>query len=108
MSDPSGLWEQQAGWWQAGFTDGVDAEYTEQIIPIALAELAEMGGATRVLDVGCGEGQITRLAGESVAVAIGVDPTWAQVTEAVRRGGPASVSYCRGGAAALPFVDSSF
>jgi len=89
--DSADLWEQQAGWWQAGFTGGVDAEYTEQIMPMALAELA---GASRVLDIGCGEGQITRLAGES-ATAIGIDPTWAQLTEGVRRGGAAS--YCRAG-----------
>ena len=46
-------------WWIEGFTDGADPEYEEQILPAAAAELA---GARRVLDVGCGEGQIARLA----------------------------------------------
>ena len=29
------LWERNAGWWQDGFTDGADAEYEEQILPLA-------------------------------------------------------------------------
>ncbi len=98
------LWEENAGWWQAGFTEGADAEYTEQILPMAAADLA---GASAGLDVGCGEGQISRLAAAGGArLVVGVDPTWAQVREAVaRRGGPV---YARGAAAALPFPSSSF
>jgi SAM-dependent methyltransferase len=108
MAEPDDLWEEHAGWWQAGFTGGVDAEYTEQILPMAAAHLA---GADRVLDVGCGEGQVARLAvsvsGSSGAgVVVGVDPTWAQVIEARRRGGGAV--YLRAGAAALPFPDGFF
>jgi SAM-dependent methyltransferase len=97
------LWEDQAGWWQAGFTDGADPEYTEQILPLAAAHLA---GARRVLDVGCGEGQVARLATEIGAErVVGVDPTWAQVTEAVARsGGP---SYGQADAAALPVRSGS-
>jgi SAM-dependent methyltransferase len=98
------LWEDHAGWWQAGFTDGVDAEYTEQILPLAAEHLV---GARRVLDVGTGEGQVARLAvaGGAELVA-GVDPTWAQVVEARRRGGGAA--YGRATAAALPFPDDAF
>jgi SAM-dependent methyltransferase len=98
------LWERNAAWWQAGFTDGADAEYTEQILPMAAAELA---GAAEVLDVGCGEGQLSRLAVEvGASRAIGVDPTWLQLTEAkARRGGPA---YTRSSADALPFPSSAF
>ena len=33
------LWEEHAGWWQEGFTGGVAAEYEEQILPLAAAEL---------------------------------------------------------------------
>jgi ubiquinone/menaquinone biosynthesis C-methylase UbiE len=59
-----------------------------------------------VLDVGCGEGQVTRLAGARGAGSIGVDPTWAQLTAAVRRdGGPA---YAAASAHRLPFRDESF
>jgi SAM-dependent methyltransferase len=97
------LWEQHAGWWQDGFTDGADPEYDEQILPLAAHWLA---GARRVLDIGCGEGQISRLAAAAGAEVVGVDPTWAQVHEArARAGGPA---YSRAGAAQLPFAAGSF
>ncbi|MDQ3147888.1 MAG: class I SAM-dependent methyltransferase, partial [Actinomycetota bacterium] len=78
MSDP-GLdpWEANARWWQEGFTDGADAEYTEQILPLAAEHL---GGARSVLDVGTGEGQLARLASGAgpVDLVVGVDPTVAQ------------------------------
>jgi SAM-dependent methyltransferase len=98
------LWEAHADWWQAGFTEGADPEYTEQILPLA-AEL--LTGARDVLDVGTGEGQIARLAcsGGSERV-IGVDPTRAQVVEAARRGG--GPIYTRADAAALPLTAESF
>src|SRR3954447_3533109 len=97
-------WERQAGWWQAGFTAGADPEYEEQILPLAAAELA---GAAAVLDVGCGEGQVARLAAAGGATrVVGVDPTCNQVVVArTRGGGPA---YARGGADALPFPDATF
>ena len=98
------LWEEHAGWWIDGFTDGVDPEYTEQILPMAAAGLA---GARRVLDVGCGEGQVARLAVAGGAeVVVGLDPTWNQLVVARERaGGPV---YLRGGADGLPFADASF
>jgi SAM-dependent methyltransferase len=99
-----GLWEINASWWINGFTAGADPEYEEQILPLVAAELA---GAERILDVGCGEGQITRLAaGLGDATAIGVDPTWNCVTVAAQRGGTAG--FARGEAAALPFAGGSF
>jgi SAM-dependent methyltransferase len=101
---PDDLWEKNAGWWQDGFTDGADAEYTEQILPMAAEHLA---GARRVLDVGTGEGQVARLATQVGAeLVVGVDPTAAQVVVARQRaGGP---HYLRSGAAALPFPDAAF
>ncbi len=33
------LWEEHAGWWQDGFTDGADPEYDEQILPLAAEHL---------------------------------------------------------------------
>src|SRR6187200_1561892 len=108
MTEPTGsrddaldddLWERHADWWIDGFTDGADAEYEEQILPLAAQELA---GAARVLDVGCGEGQVARLAAGrlNAATVVGVDPTWAQVVVAHERGG--GPAYARADAAALP------
>ena len=113
-------WEQHAGWWQEGFTDGADAEYEEQILPMAAEHLA---GASSVLDVGTGEGQMARLAARSVAagrdglssdaglrgpnaVVVGVDPSWAQLAAARDRGG--GPSYGRAEATALPFRTGAF
>ena len=39
MND-NGLWDEHAQWWIDGFTDGADPEYVEQIIPLAVEELA--------------------------------------------------------------------
>jgi SAM-dependent methyltransferase len=94
------LWEDHAGWWQAGFTEGADPEYEEQILPLARQHL---DGARRVLDVGTGEGQLARLVD---GFAVGVDPTWAQIREAALRGG--RVGYARAGATTLPFRDAAF
>jgi SAM-dependent methyltransferase len=96
-------WEKTSAWWQAEFTEGADAEYVEQILPLAAVHLA---GASRVLDVGCGEGQVARLVRAGGGTAVGVDPTWAHLTEARRRGG--GPVYVGGLAGALPFPDSAF
>ena len=99
------LWEEHASWWQGGFTEGADPEYEEQILPLAAQCLA---GARRVLDVGCGEGQVARLASklDGVETVVGLDPTWAQIAVAAERGG--GPRYLRAGAGALPFVDGAF
>src|SRR4051812_31125624 len=69
---------------------------------------AHLDGARRVLDIGCGEGQVARLAAAAPSsdVVVGVDPTWAQVVVAVERGG--GPRYGLAGAAALPFADGAF
>ncbi len=99
MSDS--LWETHAKWWIDGFTDGADPEYEEQILPLAARELE---GRQRVLDVGCGDGQVSRLAARLGAQVIGIDPTWNCVNVAGERG----TTVARAGAAALPFADQSF
>jgi SAM-dependent methyltransferase len=104
MTDGTDLWEQQAAWWQEGFTAGADPEYEEQILPLAAEELA---GARTVLDVGCGEGQVGRLAvAGGIPTVVGIDPTWNQLVVARRRDG--GVRYARAGADALPFPDRTF
>jgi len=101
---PRDLWETNASWWIDGFTDGVDAEYEEQILPLAAEEMA---GARTVLDIGCGEGQVSRLAKRIGAeLVVGVDPTWNQVRVAAERGG--GVHVARAGADGLPFGDAQF
>ena len=107
MNDETGtepdLWEANAAWWQSGFTDGADAEYVEQILPLAATHLE---GARRVLDIGTGEGQLARLAVAATDVVVGIDPTQAQLdTARLRGGGPA---YARAAADALPFPDAAF
>ena len=57
MSD-NGLWDEHAQWWIDGFTDGADPEYVEQIIPLAVEELA---GRHKILDLGCGRGAFLSL-----------------------------------------------
>lgn len=107
--DAGDLWETHADWWQEGFTDGVDPEYTEQILPLA-RQLLE--GYQRVLDLGCGEGQIARLAAETnqPELIVGVDPTPSQIQVAVERRGNehAQAEFLVGGASALGFPDDAF
>ena len=106
-SDPSGLWEQHAVWWQEGFTEGADAEYEEQILPMAAEHLATPGLPLRLLDIGTGEGQIARLAARlGVGTVVGVDPTAAQIVAAAGRA--AGPSYAKATAARLPFPDGAF
>ncbi len=118
------LWEVNSAWWQESFTEGADPEYREQIVPL-LVELLSEAGPTTVVDIGCGEGQLSRVAAglPSVRRVTGVDPTSSQLVEAARRGhnktarddgrgqgatGSAGVHYARATATALPFPDKSF
>lgn len=98
VPDLAAVWERHARWWQEGFTEGADVEYSEQILPLAAEQLA---GADRVLDVGCGEGQVARLAADGGATrVVGLDASAAQIGEARRRGG--GPAYVQGSATALP------
>jgi len=103
VNTPISAWEQHAGWWQREFTDGADPEYEEQILPLVDLHLA---GARRVLDVGCGEGQVSRRIAALGADVVGLDPTVAQHALAIERG--RGVRYLRGGADALPFRERAF
>ena len=95
-------WEQHAGWWQDGFTDGADPEYVEQIVPLCL-ELLD--GRRTVVDIGCGEGQLARMLAGRGADVVGLDPTDAQLRLArTRAGGP---SYARAAAEGLPLRDAT-
>lgn len=96
------LWDKHAQWWIDGFTGGVDPEYEEQIIPLACEELS---GFTRILDVGCGDGQIARALAAQGSDVLGVDPTELHISIARERaGGP---RYEIGSALQLPVDDNS-
>ena len=83
MTDP---WEDHAEWWQREFTNGVDPEYTEQILPLIQQHLPASG---RMLDLGCGEGQVGRVAAAQGLDVVGLDPAFTQVALASSRaGGP--------------------
>ena len=94
-------WVRHADWWHREFTGGVDAEYAEQILPLVAASLPASG---RVLDLGCGDGQVTRLAAERGALAVGVDAVRAQVDRATAIGGGA---YLQARLSELPVRSSS-
>jgi SAM-dependent methyltransferase len=97
------LWETHADWWQKGFTEGADPEYEEQILPLAVDLLK---GFDRILDVGCGEGQITRLLAALNSEVLGIDATWAQIAKAAARS--TGECYVRASAEALPFRNHVF
>lgn len=96
-------WEAHAAWWQDEFTEGADPEYTEQILPLIAAHLPACGA---VLDIGCGEGQVARIAAGSGLFVAGIDPTFAQVDVARARGG--GPVYARGSAVALAVPGGRF
>jgi SAM-dependent methyltransferase len=97
------LWEQHSTWWQRRFTEGADPEYEEQILPLVRQHLRKGG---RVLDVGCGEGQVARSIARGGTQVVGLDPTPSQIREAHRRGGPPLFVQAR--AEQLPFGDYTF
>jgi SAM-dependent methyltransferase len=99
----NGLWDEHAQWWIDGFTDGADPEYVEQIIPLAVEELA---GRHRVLDLGCGDGQIARALAAQGSDVLGVDPTQLHIDVAIERGG--GPQYLLGSATNIPADDESF
>lgn len=100
---PGPEWEEHAGWWQELFTDGADPEYEEQILPLTDEHLR---GFARVLDLGCGEGQLARRVAALGADVVGLDGSWAQIELAHRRGG--GPRYLRGSATAIPAATGAF
>ena len=105
-AQPENIWDTHAQWWQETFTNGVDPEYEEQILPMVRAHLS---GAQDILDIGCGEGQVCRLA-ETLDPApktiVGIDGSAAQLEIAEQRGG--SPRFVLGDAGDLPFEPESF
>src|SRR4029453_3280851 len=77
--DNEAMWEQHAEWWQREYTSGADAEYGDQILPLVARHVR---GARRVLDIGCGEGQVARRMASLGAQVVGLDPTPSQIAVA--------------------------
>jgi SAM-dependent methyltransferase len=98
-----GQWDRHARWWQREFSAGADPEYEDQILPLVARHLE---GSHRVLDVGCGEGQVSRRLASAGAQVIGLDPTAAQLEVARERGG--GPTYLRARSEALPCRNGSF
>ena len=97
------LWEQHSTWWQESFTGGVDPEYEQQVLPLVERHLR---GAGRVLDVGCGEGQVSRRIAGLGAEVVGLDPTPSQIRVAHERG--SSARFVRARAERLPCPNAAF
>lgn len=114
-SNPTGtaVWDDHAEWWKRTFTKGADPEYDLEIIPIVIREL---GSCQRILDIGCGEGQVARaLASSSNAggspspEVVGIDPAFLQLRYAVEEDHvPSGPSYLQGAGEALPFPAEVF
>ncbi len=95
-------WNTHSDWWVAEFTDGVDPEYEEQILPMVVERL---GGKNRILDLGTGEGQVARALSSTGSNVVGIDPFLQQVVVAQERaGGP---GYGVGSAANMPIASHS-
>ncbi len=106
MSTTSDPWEKHAAWWRETFTNGADLEYELQILPLATSHLE---GVDRVLDLGCGEGQLARrlcAGARTPEIVVGLEPSVAQLASAAELGG--GPRYVRGIGERLPFRDGSF
>jgi len=107
VSEPTAgeVWDAHADWWKSTFTDGADPEYEAEIVPLVIDELA---GCGRILDVGCGEGQIARALARVPGGRhlVGIDPSWRQVANGAAAGG--GPRYLQAQGERLPFPDDAF
>ncbi|MEV0996682.1 methyltransferase domain-containing protein [Nonomuraea sp. NPDC050202] len=77
----------------------------------ALLEAAGIGDRDRVLDIGCGNGQVTRLAARSARHAVGVDlsePMLARARSVAAAEGVRNITFERGDVQVHPFEAGSF
>ncbi|HVB00648.1 MAG TPA: class I SAM-dependent methyltransferase [Acidimicrobiales bacterium] len=102
----SAIWDRHASWWRETFSDGADIEYAEEIVPLVIEVFAER---RRVLDLGCGEGQIARAlhAANGAIEVIGLDSSCEQLLNARSYSSP-EIAFVQGAAEQVPFADRSF
>src|SRR5258705_763756 len=83
--------------------------WSRRLAPL-LKGFAGIGGAVRVLDVGCGTGNVSFCLAQDreLVSAIGVDLSPAYIEHAIRRNGDKRLDFQVGDACALPFPDASF
>lgn len=74
--------------------------------PVLAHILAEIGGARRVLDVGCGSGALVRALVRRGCEAVGLDPQAERIAEAREK--VPEARFVEGSGDALPFDDASF
>lgn len=103
VDENTALWQQSAEWWQREFTDGVDPEYTDQILPIITTAFPQ---SALIVDVGTGEGQVARALRASGHQVVGFDPIESQVRLAKQRATSAQTgtAFLRAAAAAVPLA----
>ena len=70
MDQKKNAWESNAEWWQNSFTNGANAEYSEQLLPLLVGL---MNGFQKVLEIGAGEGQIVRALREVSIFSVVID-----------------------------------
>ncbi len=98
-------WDEHASWWKATFTGGADREYEIEIIPLVVRELA---GHRLVVDIGCGEGQVARALAAAGCRVLGVDPSGAQLANALDVIDDAlAIDYVRAEGERLPLATGS-
>jgi SAM-dependent methyltransferase len=97
------VWDANAKWWKETFTDGADREYEVEILPLVASELV---GCRRIVDIGCGEGQVARRLADDGAAVFGVDPSRAQLTNALGIPRP-EIAYIQALGEALPLSSGS-
>ncbi|MGB9111685.1 MAG: class I SAM-dependent methyltransferase, partial [Acidimicrobiales bacterium] len=97
------VWDANATWWKETFTDGADQEYEVEILPLVASELS---GCRRIVDIGCGEGQVARRLANGDARVVGVDPSSAQLKNALGAPGH-SIAYVQALGEKLPLASGS-
>ena len=78
MDENKNAWELNAEWWQNSFTNGANAEYSQQLLPLVVELINEF---EKVLEIGAGEGQIIRALREESINAVGIDQSDRQVRQ---------------------------